>query len=118
MKCLRQERLAQSEPVMSIENSVIKGETGLRAIESKCRHKSCKISSIVFFLKYFAGGSDIKNLHAMQESWASVPVLGRYPEEGKSYPFQYSGLENSMDFCKKLEKTERLSLSHVYKVHD
>ena len=27
----------------------------------------------------------------------SVPGLGRSPGEGKSYPLQYSGLENSMD---------------------
>ena len=27
----------------------------------------------------------------------SVPGLGRSPEEGKSYPLQYSGMENSMD---------------------
>ena len=27
----------------------------------------------------------------------SIPGLGRYPEEGKSYPLQYSGLEMSMD---------------------
>ena len=27
----------------------------------------------------------------------SVPGLGRYPGEGKGYPLQYSGLENSMD---------------------
>ena len=26
-----------------------------------------------------------------------IPGLGRYPGEGKSYPLQYSGLENSMD---------------------
>ena len=26
----------------------------------------------------------------------SVPGLGRFPGEGKGYPFQYSGLENSM----------------------
>ena len=26
----------------------------------------------------------------------SIPGLGRSPGEGKSYPFQYSGLENSM----------------------
>ena len=26
-----------------------------------------------------------------------IPGLGRYPGEGKGYPFQYSGLENSMD---------------------
>ena len=28
----------------------------------------------------------------------SIPGLGRSPEEGKGYPLQYSGLENSMDF--------------------
>ena len=27
----------------------------------------------------------------------SIPGLGRSPGEGKSYPFQYSGLEDSMD---------------------
>ena len=26
-----------------------------------------------------------------------IPGLGRSPGEGKRYPFQYSGLENSMD---------------------
>ena len=28
----------------------------------------------------------------------SIPGLGRFPGEGKGYPLQYSGLENSMDF--------------------
>ena len=27
----------------------------------------------------------------------SIPGLGRSPREGKAYPLQYSGLENSMD---------------------
>ena len=27
----------------------------------------------------------------------SIPGLGRSPGEGKGYPVQYSGLENSMD---------------------
>ena len=27
----------------------------------------------------------------------SIPGLGRSPEEGKGYPLQYSGLDNSMD---------------------
>ena len=27
-----------------------------------------------------------------------IPGLGRSPGEGKGYPLQYSGLENSMDF--------------------
>ena len=29
---------------------------------------------------------------------SSVPGLGRSPGEGKGYPLQYSGLENSMDY--------------------
>ena len=45
----------------------------------------------------------------------SIPGLGRSPGEGKIYPFQYSGLENSMDCIDhgvaKLDTTERLSLS-------
>ena len=28
---------------------------------------------------------------------SSIPGLGRPPGEGKGYPLQYSGLENSMD---------------------
>ena len=43
----------------------------------------------------------VKNLPAMQETWVgdlgSIPGMGRSPGEGKGYPPQYSGLENSMD---------------------
>ena len=43
----------------------------------------------------------VKNLSPMQETWVwdlgSIPEFGRSPREGKDYPFQYSGLENSMD---------------------
>ena len=31
----------------------------------------------------------------------SIPGLGSSPEEGKGYPLQYSGLENSMDYIYK-----------------
>ena len=42
----------------------------------------------------------------------SIPGLERSPGEGKSYPFQYSGLENSVHGVnKELDTTERLSLS-------
>ena len=44
----------------------------------------------------------------------SVPGLGRSPGEGKGYPLQYSGLENSMDSPwghKESDMTEWLSLS-------
>ena len=44
----------------------------------------------------------------------SIPGLGRFPREGKGYPLQYSGLENSMDCIvhgvTKSQTTERLSL--------
>ena len=46
----------------------------------------------------------------------SIPGLGRYPGEGKGYPLQYSGLENSMDSPwdhKELDMSERLSLSLI-----
>ena len=42
----------------------------------------------------------------------SIPGLGRSPGEGKGYPLQYSGLENSMDYIvhgvtkKELDMTE------------
>ena len=39
----------------------------------------------------------------------SIPGLGRSPGEGKGYPLQYSGLENSVG--KESDMTERLSLS-------
>ena len=46
-----------------------------------------------------------------------IPGLGRSRGEGKGYPLQYSGLENSMDCIvspwgrKELDTTEQLSLS-------
>ena len=40
----------------------------------------------------------VKNLPTMWETWVClIPGLGRSPGEGKGYPLQYSGLENSMD---------------------
>ena len=44
----------------------------------------------------------------------SIPGLRRSPGEGKGYPLQYSGLENSMDYIVhgfiESDTTERLSL--------
>ena len=37
----------------------------------------------------------VKNRHA--GDLGLIPGLGRFPGEGKGYPVQYSGLENSMD---------------------
>ena len=43
----------------------------------------------------FPGGSVVKNLPALQETW--VQSLGRWPGKGNDNPLQYSCLENPMD---------------------
>ena len=39
----------------------------------------------------------VKNMPAMWETLGLIPELGRSLGEGKGYPLQYSGLENSTD---------------------
>ena len=45
----------------------------------------------------FPGGSAGKESPCNAGDPSSIPGLGRSPGEGKVYPLQYSGLENSMD---------------------
>ena len=45
----------------------------------------------------FSGGSAGKESACNVGDLGSIPGLGRCPGEGKGYPLQYSGLENSMD---------------------
>ena len=45
----------------------------------------------------FPGGSAGKESACRAGDPALIPGLGRSPGEGKGYPLQYSGLENSMD---------------------
>ena len=45
----------------------------------------------------FPGGSAGKESTCHAGDLGSIPWLGRSPGEGKDYPLQYSGLENSMD---------------------
>ena len=45
----------------------------------------------------FPCGSAGKEPTCNAEDLDSIPGLGRSPGEGKSYPLQHSGLENSMD---------------------
>ena len=60
----------------------------------------------------FPGSSDGKEFARDARDPASIPGSGRSSGEGKGYPLQYSGLENSMDCIvlghKKLDTTERL----------
>ena len=62
----------------------------------------------------------VKNLPAMQETWVQSLGLEDPLEKGKAtYPLQYSGLENSVEYmvhgCHKgLDMTEQLSLSDKF----
>ena len=65
----------------------------------------------------FVRGSAGKESACKAEDVGSVPGLGRSPREGKVYPVQYSGLENSMDSPgsmghKESDTTEQLLLTH------
>ena len=46
----------------------------------------------------FPGGSVGKESACNAGDLGLIPGLGRSPGEGKGYPHQYSGLENSMDY--------------------
>ena len=46
----------------------------------------------------FPGGSAGKEVACNVGDLGSIPGLGRSPGEGKGYPLQYSGQENSMDY--------------------
>ena len=46
----------------------------------------------------FPGGSAGKETACNVGDLGSIPELGRSPGEGKGYPLQYPGLENSMDY--------------------
>ena len=61
--------------------------------------------SLLCFLVYcrgsvfvgFSYGSACKESTCNVGDLGLIPGLGKAPGEGKGYPFQYSGLENSMD---------------------
>ena len=47
--------------------------------------------------KGLPGGSDSKESACSAGNLGLIPGLGRFPGEGKGYPLEYSGLENSVD---------------------
>ena len=63
----------------------------------------------------FPGGPNSKESTFNVGDQGLIPGLGRSPGEGKGYPLQYSGLQNSMDCivspwdCKELDTTEQLN---------
>ena len=45
----------------------------------------------------FTGGSDDKESACNVRDLGSISGSGRFPGEGRGYPFQYSGLQNSVN---------------------
>ena len=77
-----------------------------------------RLDTVKYINKYFGGfpcGSDGEESTCNAGDLGSIPGLGRSPGEGKGYPLQYSGLENSRDH-KESDTTQRLSLSLFYKM--
>ena len=68
-----------------------------QSIDDYCVLLLLRIKSIPFFPLGFPCGSAAKESTCHVGDLGSTPGLGRSLGEGKSYPLQYSGLENSMD---------------------
>ena len=64
----------------------------------------------------FPGGSAGNESTCNVGDLGLIPGLGRFPGEGKGYPLQYSGLENSMDYTvhRVAKSWTRLSNFHLY----
>ena len=69
-----------------------------KTLKMSCIKNIFKKSSIKYILEYwgFPGGSDSKESTHNVGDLGSIPGLGRSSGEGKGYPLQYSGMENSM----------------------
>ena len=72
-------------------------------------HTLCFYSALIDKRAYLIAQL-VKNPLVTQET-RLIPGSGRSPREGKDYPLQYSGLENSMDYislwgCKESNMTE------------
>ena len=66
----------------------------------------------------FPGASAGKESARNAGNLGLIPKLGRSPGEGKAYPLQYSGLENSMDCIvmgsQRVGHTEKLFVLFCY----
>ena len=85
-----------------------------------CSPTSYLFLSLQDLVGFLCDSAGKESAYSMRDP-GSIPGLRRSPGEGKGYPFQYSGLENSMDHIvhgvtKNWTMTELLSLSGPSKV--
>ena len=95
-------RIKQGSPALQVDS--LPNELSGKPI---CQLKNLLIeeaAKILFFFQFtcifkgFPCGLTDKESACNVGDLGSIPGLGRSPGEGKGYLFQYSGLENSMDF--------------------
>ena len=76
---------------------VAHSQTRLKRLSSSSSSSSPTLGLCIRGTMGFPGGSAGKESACNVGNLGSIPGMGRSPGEGKSYPLQYSGLENSMD---------------------
>ena len=105
----------KEEPSLVPQLSIYLYQSGLVDVSFmlwiKFQYYHCLFSSFPF-------GSVGKESACKAGDLGSIPGLGRSPGEEKGYPFQYPGLENSMEWpvhgVPESDMTEQLSLSYSF----
>ena len=96
-----------------VKNLPVMQETPVWFLGRKIPWRRDRLPSPIFLC--FPCGSAGKESTCNAGDLGSIPGLGRCPGDGKGYPLQYSGLENSMDCIvhgiAESDTTELLSLS-------
>ena len=98
-KCLAWISHLQRRTVLPDKLPVSQGMSSLAYIFSMCHQIFTELLLFLdtFALQGFPCGSAGKESACNVGDLGSIPGFGRSPGEGKGYPLQYSGLENSMD---------------------
>ena len=93
------------------------------SVDINCKQRTeCKAKGVAQLIRVpldpqgFPCGSASKESACSVGDLGSIPGLGRSPGEGNSYPLQYSGLENSMDYTVHGVAKSQIQLSdfHLY----
>ena len=78
-----------------VKNPPVMQETPVRLLGREDRGRTDRLPTPIYL--GFPCGSAGKESTCNVGDLGSIPGLGRSPGEGKGYPLQHSGLENSMD---------------------
>ena len=87
--------LSFSDSSVGKESACNAGDPQFDSWVGKIHWKRDRLPTPVFLV--FPGGSAAKEYACNAGDLGLIPGLGRRPGEGKGYPLQHSGLENSLD---------------------